>query len=312
MRQYILYRLIYLIPVLLGVSFLTFSLLYISPGNPALSSLSATGIAPDPKLLELTEEKMGLNKPFIIQYKDWMISTLQGNLGTSYKYNHTVTSEILNRLPATLKLTALSLLLVVLISFPFGIISALNKNCMLDYIIKGFSFIGISMPGFWLGLILMYIFGVQLHLLPVIGRNNTYGIILPAVTLALPLSSKYLRQIRIGFLEESTKDYVIAARSRGTREYNIIFKHILPNTLLPMITLLGITTGALLGGTAIVETIFSWPGVGEMAVEGIFSQDYPLLQGYVLWMAFVYVFINLLVDILHHYLDPRLRYKDDN
>lgn len=307
MRKYIIERLIQLIPVLLGITFLTFALIYFSPGDPAAMLLSATGIAPSPELIQQVREEMGLNKPFLVQYLHWLSGVLKGDFGTSYKYSKPVFDLIMTSLPATFKLAGVSLFGMMLIALPFGIMSALHKNKALDYIIRFISFLGISMPGFWIGLVLMYIFSIKFKILPVMGDGGWKSIILPAVTLIIAMASKYTRQLRAAILEEISQDYVIGARARGIKEKVILLRHVLQSSLLSIITLLGISLGSLLGGVVIVETIFSWPGVGKLAIEAIFSRDYPLIQGYVVWMTLIYVLVNMLVDISYCFLDPRIR-----
>ena len=210
-------------------------------------------------------------------------------------------------LPATFKLAVVSMFLMLLIALPLGILSALYKNKLADYVIRTVSFFGISMPGFWVGLLLMYIFSLKLKILPVMGDSGWTSIILPSATLTVAMASKYTRQLRASILEEISQNYVVGARSRGIGKWCILLKHVLKCSLLSIITLLGLSLGSLLGGTAIVETIFSWPGVGKLAVEGIFTRDYPLIQGYVVWMTLIYVFVNLAVDISYYILDPRIR-----
>lgn len=307
MGKYIIKRLIHLIPVLLGVTFLTFALTYFSPGDPAELMLRATGTTPSPELVQQVREELGLNKPFLVQYLDWLTGVLKGNFGVSYKYNMPVLNLILKSLPATFKLAGTSLFMMMLISFPLGIVSALHKNQKVDYIIRIVSFLGISMPGFWIGLLLMYVFSIKLRILPVMGDTGWKSIILPTATLTIAMASKYTRQIRVAILEEISQDYVVGAKSRGIKDRVILLKHVLYSSLLSIVTLLGLSLGSLLGGTAIVETIFSWPGVGKLAVEGIFTRDYPLIQGYVVWMTVIYVLINMMVDISYYILDPRIR-----
>lgn len=296
-----------LVPVLLGITFLTFALIYFSPGDPAAMLLSATGIAPSPELIQKVREDMGLNKPFLIQYLHWLGGVLKGDFGNSYKYSKPVLDLIMTSLPATFKLAGVSFLGMILIALPLGIMSALHKNKALDYIIRFISFLGISMPGFWIGLLLMYIFSIKLKVLPVMGDRGWASIILPSVTLIIAMASKYTRQLRAAILEEISQDYVIGARARGIKEKVILLRHVLQSSLLSIITLLGISLGSLLGGVVIVETIFSWPGVGKLAIEAIFSRDYPLIQGYVVWMTLIYVLINMMVDISYCFLDPRIR-----
>ncbi|MDQ7093793.1 ABC transporter permease [Desulfosporosinus sp. PR] len=306
MRRYILKRLLQLIPVLLGISFLTFTLTYLSPGDPAELMLNATGVTPTPQLVEKVREGMGLNKPFLTRYGEWLTEAARGDFGVSYQYNRPVSDVILARMPATLELAGTSMLLMMAIALPLGIISALYRNRVLDYIIRMLSFGGISVPGFGLGLGLMYIFSVKLKLLPIMGKSDGTSLILPTVTLAMAMASKYIRQLRVAILEEMGEDYVVGARARGLKDQVILLKHILQKSLLPIVTLLGLSVGSLLGGAAIVETIFVWPGVGKLAVDAIFSRDYPLIQGYVVWMAIIYVVVNLVVDISYYFLDPRI------
>jgi len=300
-------RLLYLIPVLFGITFLTFALTYFSPGDPAVMMLSATGQAPSPELVKKVREQLGLNTSFLVQYLHWITGVFTGNFGISYKYSKPVLDLILQALPATFKLAGVSMIMMILIALPLGIISALHKNKTLDYVIRVISFFGISMPGFWIGLLLMYVFSLKLKILPVMGDSGWTSIILPSVTLTVAMASKYTRQLRASILEEISQNYVIGARARGIKERYILLKHVLKCSLLSIITLLGLSLGSLLGGTAVVETIFSWPGVGKLAVEAIFTRDYPLIQGYVVWMTVIYVLINMVVDISYYILDPRIR-----
>ncbi|WP_339258335.1 nickel ABC transporter permease [Paenibacillus sp. FSL R5-0713] len=311
MSRYIVKRLLQLVVVLFGITFLTFLLTYLSPGDPARLMLMSTGVTPSDELVRQVRSELGLNEPFFYRYGTWLGQVVTGDFGTSYKYNRPVLDVLMARLPATLWLTGSAMLLVILVSFPLGMLSAVYRNQWLDHVIRLFSFAGLSMPSFWLGMLLMLVFGVQLKLLPVMGNSGWYSLILPACTLAIPLVAQYSRQIRAILLEETSQNYVIGARSRGVKESIIILRHILPNALLPIVTLMGMTTGALLGGAAIVESLFVWPGVGQMAVDAIFTRDYPLIQGYVIWMAIIYVTLNLLVDIWTHLRDPRIRLDVD-
>lgn len=299
-------RLLQLLLVLLGISFLTFMLTYLAPGDPAELMLTAAGTTPTPQLVEQVRDDMGLNKPVLVRYGEWLSAALGGDFGISYKYNQPVMEIIAGRLPATFKLAGASLLIMLITALPLGLLSALYRNRAVDYLIRLFSFLGISMPGFWIALLLIYFFSLQLKILPVMGDAGGMGIVLPAATLAIAMTSKYTRQLRAVILEEISQDYVIGARARGIKERTILLKHVLQNSLLPVITLLGLSLGSLLGGTAIVETIFVWPGVGKLAVDAIFTRDYPLIQGYVVWMAIIYVLINILVDISYFLLDPRI------
>ena len=307
MAKYIINRLLYLIPVLLGITFLTFVLIYLSPGDPAELMLSATGVTPSPELLQQVREGLGLNKPFFTQYLNWLSDVVTGNFGTSYKYNKPVLDLILKALPATFKLAGLTMLMTIIIALPLGIISALHKNKAIDNIIRAVSFLGISLPAPWIALILMYTFALKLKVLPVMGGSNWTSIILPSASMTILLASRYTRQIRVAILEEIFQDYVIGAKARGIRGRVILLRHVLRSSIVPIITLLGLSFGVLLGGAVIIETIFSWPGVGKLAIEAIFTRDYPLIQGYVVWMTVIYMLINMLVDISYYILDPRIR-----
>ncbi|MCC5468510.1 ABC transporter permease [Pelosinus sp. Bkl1] len=305
--KYVIKRLIYLIPVLFGITFLSFALTYLSPGDPAELMLSATGTTPSPELIQQVREGMGLNKPFFAQYLHWLTNVLNGDFGTSYKYNKPVLDLILSALPATFKLAGITILMTTLIALPLGIISALHRNKVLDNIIRAVSFLGISLPAPWNGLILMYIFALKLKVLPVMGDSNWTSIILPSASMTILLASRYTRQVRAFVLEELSQDYVVGAKARGISGRGIVLKHVLRNSLVPIITQLGLTFGVLLGGVVIIESIFSWPGVGKLAIEAIFTRDYPLIQGYVVWMTVIYMLINMLVDISYYILDPRIR-----
>lgn len=309
MGRYLIRRLAHLIPVLLGITFLTFMLTCLSPGDPAELMLTATGVTPSSQLVQQVKTEMGLDKPVLTRYFEWLNNLLHGDFGVSYQYRRPVLALIISKLPATCLLTGSSLLLMALIALPLGMISALYQNRVPDYSIRILSFVGISMPSFWIGLLLIYLFSIRLKMLPVMGNSSWTSIILPTVTMAIAMTSKYIRQLRTAILEEISQDYVIGAKARGIREWVILFKHILQNALLPVITLVGLSIGSLLGGAAIVETIFMWPGVGQLAVDAVFNRDYPLIQGYVVWMTVIYVTVNLLVDIWYHILDPRIRLR---
>ncbi len=309
MVRYILKRLLQLVVVLLGVTFLTFMITQATPSDAAEMKYVSMGMMPSTELLEKTREEMGLNDPVLIQYGRWLGNVLHGDLGESSKFGESVWTQMTRKLPMTLKLAGVSLIVVILISFPLGILSAVKKNKAADYIIRFFSFFGVSMPNFWLALLLMYIFAVRLGWFKVVSADSVQGMILPVATLTIPMISSYARQIRAALLEELNANYVIGARARGIPERRIIWGHVLPNAILPIITLLGLSVGHLLGGAAIIETIFSWQGIGNMVVEAIRVRDYPLIQGYVIWMAIIYVTVNLIVDIAYRLLDPQIRLR---
>ena len=283
-------RFLQIIIVLFGISFFTFGLTYLSPGDPAEIMLTECGNLPTPELLEQTRHELGLDQPFLVQYGSWLKGVVTGDMGQSYSFKMPVTDKLVSCFWPTLRMSLLALLMMVIISIPLGILAAVYQNKFPDYFVRGITFVGVSVPSFWLGLILLSIFGVQLRWINVAGGSTDFkSMILPALTLALAMS------------------YVTGARMRGIKESVILWKHVLPNVMLPLVTLLGLSLGSLLGGTAVVEIIYNWPGMGNMAVKAISCRDYPLVQGYVLWIAILYMCINLLVDLSYTYLDPRLK-----
>ncbi|MBQ8305655.1 MAG: ABC transporter permease [Blautia sp.] len=306
--KYIVKRLLQMVIVLIGISFLTFFLTYLAPGDPATAMYEAAGVTPTEEMLENTRKSMGLDKPFLVQYGVWVGKCLHGDFGESYSKNQPVLKLLIEKLPATLKLALLSLAMMLVISIPLGIYSAVKQNGITDYIIRFLSFGGISLPGFLVGLILMYVFALKLRLVKV--SSSTLGfeqMLLPAVTLTIAMASKYTRQVRTAVLDELQSDYVIGARARGMKFNSVLWKHILPNAVLPLITMLGLSFGSLLGGASVVELIFSYPGMGILAVNAVKTRDYPLIQGFVLWIALIYMVVNLVVDISYSYVDPRIR-----
>ncbi len=305
-------RLLQMLITLIGVSFLTFCLTYIAPGDPAAMVLEAGDHIVSEELLQKTREEMGLNKPFLVQYVDWVGGLLHGDMGVSYSAKKPVAEKLAEGFVGTFFLAAVTIVFVVVISIPLGIWSAIRQNEWPDYLVRICSFVGVSMPNFWLGLMLLYIFGLKLGWFPITSSSVTVqGVVLPALTLAIYQSTKYVRQVRTVILDELHQDYVIGARARGIGETTILLKHVLPNAILPLITLLGMSIGWLLGGVAVIEIVFSWPGIGNTAVHAIMMRDYPLVEGFVLWVAVVYMLINFLVDVSYTYFDPRLK-KEGN
>lgn len=309
MLKYIFKRIVQLFIVLLGVTFLTFIITQAAPSDAAEMKYVSMGMMPSAELLEKTREEMGLNDPVLVQYVRWLDNVLHGDLGESSKFGESVWTQMTKKLPMTLKLAGVSMVVLIVIAFPLGILSAVKKNKAADYVIRFLSFFGISMPNFWLALLLMYIFAVRLGWFKVVSVDSLQGMVLPVATLTIPMISSYARQIRTALLEELNANYVTGARARGIPESRIIWGHVLPNAILPIITLIGLSVGHLLGGAAIIETIFSWQGIGNMVVEAIRVRDYPLIQGYVIWMALIYVTVNLIVDIAYRCLDPQIRLR---
>ena len=300
-------RLLQMLVTLVGVSFLTFCLAYLAPGDPAAMLLESADTIVSEEVLQKTREELGLDKPFLVQYGNWAAGVLHGDMGMSYSAKKPVSEKLAEGFVGTLFLAVVTVVFVLAISLPLGIWSAVRQNEWPDYLVRFFSFVGVSMPNFWLGLLLLYVFGLRLGLFPIASATVTLkGIVLPALTLAVYQSAKYVRQVRTVVLDELHQDYVIGARARGLSETAILWRHVLPNALLPLITLLGMSIGWLLGGVAVIEMVFSWPGIGNMAVRAIMMRDYPLIEGFVLWIAIAYMFVNFLVDVSYAYLDPKL------
>ncbi|HIR87641.1 MAG TPA: ABC transporter permease [Candidatus Fimimorpha faecalis] len=311
MKHYILKRLLQLIPILIGITLLSFLLMHIASADAIDVMEQNTGGILSEEAKEEVRRELGLDKPLLEQYGIWLKNMLTGDMGESYISGKPVFSTFLSKLPATIYLTVASILLTVLISVPLGILAAVKQNRILDYIIRFFSFIGNSLPNFFVSLLLIYFFALKLQWFPVMGNTQGWkSIVLPTFTLAIAMASKYTRQIRATVLEEWNKDYVLGARSRGVSEKRILYFSVLKASMLTIITLLALSIGSLLGGTAIVESIFMWDGVGKMAVDAITMRDYPVIQAYVIWMAIIYVMVNLVTDIIYHYFDPRIRKEE--
>jgi peptide/nickel transport system permease protein len=310
-KKYITRRILQLIPILLGITFLSFALMQTTSTDAVDRLYENAGAVASEQVKEELREELGLNDPFIVQYVSWMKGVLSGDMGTSYIIKKPVLSEFMNRLPATITLTLSSIIVTFFISIPLGIWAAVKQNKLTDYVIRFLSFIGNSIPGFFLSLILIYVFSLKLNWFPVMGNNGLKSIVLPTLTLAISMSAKYTRQIRSAVLEELNKEYVIGARARGIKENRILYFSVLKTALLTVVTLLGLSIGSLLGGTAIIETIFMYNGVGKMAVDAIVMMDYPVIQAYVMWMAVIFVLVNLITDIMYNYLDPRIRIGKD-
>jgi len=307
LKKYIGKRLLQLLPVLLGVTFLSFAMMR-AAGSDAITELYGDKGAVAQEIIDAKRAELGLDQPFLVQYGAWLRGLLTGDMGVSYVSGKKVFDTFVSKLPATLLLTCLSIVATVVISIPLGIWAAVRRDRFVDYFLRFFSFIGNSLPNFFVALLLMQLFSIKWKLLPVISNGTTLGgAILPTLTLAIAMSAKYLRQVRATVLEELGKDYVLGAKARGVRESVTLWKSVLKSALLTIITLLALSIGSLLGGTAIIESIFMWDGVGKLAVDSITMRDYPLIQAYVVWMAIIYVVVNLITDILYHVLDPRIR-----
>lgn len=307
LTKYIGKRLLQLIPVVLGITFLSFAMMRIA-GSDAVMELYGDKGAVAQEIVDAKRGELGLDQPFLIQYGSWLKGLLTGDMGTSYVSGKNVFHTFVSKLPATLLLTVLSILATVVISIPLGIWAAVKQNRFTDYFLRVFSFLGNSLPNFFVALLLMQLFSIRWKLLPVISNGTTVqSAILPTLTLAIAMSAKYMRQVRATVLEELNKDYVLGAKARGVRGRVTLWRSVLRSSMLTIITLLALSIGSLLGGTAIIESIFMWDGVGKLAVDSITMRDYPMIQAYVVWMAMIYVLVNLVTDILYHVLDPRIR-----
>ena len=308
MKKYVLKRLLQLIPILLGITFLSFAMMRVAGSDAVTELYTNRGTEVSQEIIDARRAELGLDKPFLIQYFSWRGGMLTGDMGQSYVSGADVFSTFLSKLPATLLLTGLSIALTVIISIPLGIFSAMKQDRIPDLLLRFCSFIGNALPNFFVAMLFMQLFSIKLKLLPVISDGvNLKSALLPALTLAVSMSAKYMRQVRATVLEEWNKDYVQGAMARGIRKKIILWKNVMKSSMLTIVTLLALSIGSLLGGTAIIESIFMWDGVGKLAVDAITMRDYPFIQAYVVWMAVIYVLVNLITDLMYHQLDPRIR-----
>ena len=302
-------RLGQMVLVLLGISFITFCLVMLAPGDPVRQMIAGNeDIVVSQLEIDALRHELGLDKPFIFQYLDWLGRVLQGNFGFSFMMRKPVADALLDALPATVILALASSVFMLVFSIPLGIYTAVKQNTWSDYLVRGLTFAGVSVPNFWMGLMLLWVFALKFNIFPIIGGEvSIENLILPMTTLGIVMTSKYTRQVRATVLEELRQDYVMGARARGLSESHILWREVLPNALLPPVTLLGLAFGSLLGGAAVVEIVFSRPGLGYTVVQAITYRDFQTVQAVVLWIAFMYMLINLIVDISYKRLDPRLR-----
>ena len=312
MNHYVLKRIIQLIPILFAITFLSYGMMRIAGSDVVTQKMENTGTVVSDEVLDAAREQLGLDKPFLTQYAVWLGKLLRGDMGNSYVSGKPVFATFVSKLPATLLLTAVSIVMTIIISVPLGVLAAVKQNRVTDYVIRFFSFIGNSLPNFFVSLILMYVLAIRLRWFPVIAKDvSLKSVAMPAITLAIAMSAKYLRQVRATVLDELSKDYVAGARARGIRFSVTLWRSVMKASFVTIITLLMLSVGNLLGGTAIVESIFMWDGVGKMAVDAISMRDYPIIQAYVMWMAIIYVAVNLLTDLSYRFLDPRIRLGGD-
>ena len=308
MKKYVLKRLLQLIPILLGITFLSFAMMRVAGSDAVTELYTNRGTEVSQEVIDARRAELGLDKPFLVQYFSWLGGMLTGDMGKSYVSGADVFSTFLSKLPATLLLTGLSIALTVVISIPLGILSAMKQDKIPDLLLRFCSFIGNALPNFFVAMLLMQLLSIKFKLLPVISDGvNLKSALMPALTLAISMSAKYMRQVRATVLEEWNKDYVQGANARGVRKSMILWKNVMKSSMLTIVTLLALSIGSLLGGTAIIESIFMWDGVGKLAVDAITMRDYPFIQAYVVWMAIIYVLVNLITDLMYHQLDPRIR-----
>lgn len=305
MITYVARRVVASVPTLWGVATVVFVMARLLPGDPARV---IAGVLASPEDVERIRQQMGLNQPLWIQYGNFLGSLLRLNLGTSAHTNAPVIEEIGSRLPYTAELAVVALVIAITVGVLAGVAAAIRRNTPLDLLISSFSVFGVSMPVYWLGLMLIIVFAIDLHLLPAAGADEPTSIVMPAVTLALFSLGLIMRMTRSSMLEVLGQDYVRTARAKGAPFRSVVFRHALRNALLPIMTVIGLQFGALLGGAVVTETVFSWPGVGRLLVDSIFFRDYPVVQGLVLMFGTTFVVINLLVDLLYAYVDPRIHY----
>lgn len=291
--------------MIVGITFLSFILSYLSPGDPAQIMLNNQGVKASEEALEKARHEMGLDEPVVVQYGRWLTDLCRGDMGTSYKSNRPVFRELTEKLPGTLVLTVTALAVTMILAIPIGTLCAWHADGWLDRLVRAVTYLFASLPSFFLALLLMYFLSLKLKLFPVIGEMSFKGLVMPVLCLSLTLAAWYIRQVRAIILKEMSEPYVEGLKARGVQEGRILFGHVLRNCRVSMVTLIGISFGTMLGGTTIVESIFSWPGVGKLAVDAITTRDYPVIQGYVVWMAVIYLLINYVVEMLYPLLDPR-------
>jgi ABC-type dipeptide/oligopeptide/nickel transport system permease component len=315
MRQYIIRRVLLTIPVLLGVSLAVFSMLHLLPVDPVQMMVmdSTTGTAPtaivtDQMIAEMRAE-LGLDKPLLVQFFNFVWNALQGDLGYSFRNNRPVSVMLAEQLPYTITLTFAGMGAALILGLGFGIMAGLRPNSWVDNLSMSLAMLGVSMPSFWLGLMLIYLFALQLRILPALGTGSPKALILPALTLGISASAIIARLTRSSLMEIMRTEYITTARAKGLSPWRVLSGHAMRNALVPVITVVGLQFGALMSGAVIVETVFGRPGIGRLGVQAILEQDFPLVQGFVLFVAVVYVMTNLLVDLLYASLDPRIRYS---
>jgi peptide/nickel transport system permease protein len=306
--QFIARRLLYLIPVWLGISLVAFLLTNLTPGDPARLALQRElGRQPTTEETAAAREQMGLDDPAPVRYVRWLADALTGDLGTSYRTGTPVLESLAERFPKTLQIAGFGLLLAIAIAMPLGVLAAVYRRSMIDHLSRVLALLGAAMPSYWIAYLLILLLSVRLGILPVAGSQTWQHAVMPALTLAIGASASLMRLTRSETLETLNQDYVTTARAKGIRSGRVLWGHVMRNTLIPLTTVLGMRFAGMLGGAVIVETIFSWPGIGKLMVDAIFDRDYPMIQGFVLFMGTAFLLINLVVDLGYGIIDPRIR-----
>ncbi|MFD4705726.1 nickel ABC transporter permease [Gottfriedia sp. NPDC058432] len=307
MTQYILNRIISAIIVIFGISILSFFLIHLIPGDPVKIML---GLNASPEQVAKLTHHLGLDKPLLVQYLQYINNVFHGDFGTSLKTGRPVLTEILDRFPETIKLAASGMIFAVIIGIALGVLAAKYKDTIIDTFCTGLATLGVSIPSFWLGILLILVFSVKLSWFPIADGTGFRSLILPAITLGVVMSTMISRLTRNGMVEVLSNDFIRTARSKGLEERHILFRHAFRNVLIPIITVIGLQIAALLGGTVIIEQVFNWPGLGTLSIGAIMSRDFPMIQGTVLFMGAVYVSVNILVDIVYSLIDPRIKLNE--
>ncbi|PEJ53610.1 peptide ABC transporter permease [Bacillus sp. AFS002410] len=307
MTQFILNRIVSAIIVIFGISILSFFLIHLIPGDPVKIML---GLNASPEQVAKLTHHLGLDKPLLVQYLQYINNVFHGDFGTSLKTGRPVLTEILDRFPETIKLAATGMVFAVIIGIALGILAAKYKDTIIDTFCTGLATLGVSIPSFWLGILLILVFSVKLSWFPIADGTGLRSLILPAITLGVVMSTMISRLTRNGMVEVLSNDFIRTARSKGLEERHILFRHAFRNVLIPIITVIGLQIAALLGGTVIIEQVFNWPGLGTLSIGAIMSRDFPMIQGTVLFMGAVYVSVNILVDIVYSLIDPRVKLNE--
>jgi ABC-type dipeptide/oligopeptide/nickel transport system permease component len=304
--RYALQRLLFTVPVLIGVSILTFLMLHLVPGDPVAAMFVGQG-GTSKEAMEKTREQLGLNDPLPVQYFTYVKGLVRGDLGTSIRTKQPVSDMIRNNLPATIKLTVMSMALAIVVGIALGVFAAIKRGSVIDSLVMMVGLAGVSMPSFWLGLLLISVFSIRLHWLPIIGGDDLKGLILPSIALGFAAAATIARMVRSSVVEVLGEQYIVTARAKGLNERRVILRHALRNAMIPTLTVVGLQFGGLLAGAVIIEQVFARQGIGRMLVTALQGRDFPVAQGGVLFVASVYVIVNLIVDLLYGAIDPRIR-----